>query len=94
MANETSQLAFDVALARPEFSIDVAHDLALDGITALSGDTTGLEFRRVDPAIHMSIDVMTRLGVPSTHYLASFLEDLKSVLESFTTNSQHKSLVK
>ena len=37
MSNTSSQLTFDVALARPEFSIDVAHELALDGITALYG---------------------------------------------------------
>lgn len=65
----------------------------IDAITALSGDLSGLQIRKITPSIAINVDVITRLNVSGAKTHSSFISELQSAMESFTDRKVYKRLV-
>lgn len=59
----------------------------IDAVTAYSGDSSGLEFRAIDPGLSIKIDVVTRLNEPIAAYGQAFIDLLQKTLEDFQERS-------
>lgn len=66
----------------------------IDAITALSGDISGLVIRKIDPAIAINVDVITRLNEPLAKFQTQFIDDIQTAMNDFKCKGQYKSLVK
>lgn len=55
----------------------------IDAVTAYSGDSSGLDFRAIDPGLSIKIDVVTRLNEPIPAYGQDFIDVLQSTLKAF-----------
>lgn len=65
----------------------------IDAITALSGDLSGLQMRKITPSIAINVDVITRLNVSRLKTHSAFIEELKSVMDNFRVRKTYKGLV-
>lgn len=66
----------------------------IDAITALSGDVSGLAIRKIDPAIAIKVDVITRLNEPLAKFQTHFIEDIQTAMNDFKCKNEYKALVK
>lgn len=66
----------------------------IDAITALSGDITGLQIRKITPPIEIKVDVITRLNEPNTKFQSTFNGELKSAMDKFCSKQHYRSLLK
>lgn len=65
----------------------------IDAITALSGDTSGLQIKKISPAIPINIDVVTRLNDVGTKFHANFIDNLQTSIDSFRARKVYKQLI-
>lgn len=66
----------------------------IDAITGFSGDNTGLQFRQIDPRIHIGIDVITRLDAPKERYHEEFMAALEESITLFCRRTSYTKHVK
>jgi DNA-binding transcriptional LysR family regulator len=55
----------------------------IDSITAYSGDNSGLAFKKIVPAINISVDVVTRVNEPMARIREAFVESLSAAMTAF-----------
>lgn len=65
----------------------------IDAVTALSGDISGLQLRKISPLIPINIDVITRLNDSQAKFQAIFMEDLNLAMNDFRSRKLYKRLV-
>ena len=65
----------------------------IDAITALSGDVSGLQIRKIAPSIPIYVDVITRLNVSGLKTHSIFIKELQDAMESFRARKPYKQLV-
>ena len=65
----------------------------IDAVTALSGDSSGLQIRKISPSINIKVDVITRIKEPKTKLRSEFIEELKAVIQSFCSQRSYKDLI-
>ena len=65
----------------------------IDAITALSGDLSGLQMRKISPSIAINVDVITRLNVSGLKTHSNFITELDSAMKSFRGRSAYKRLI-
>ena len=66
----------------------------IDAITALSGDLSGLQLRRLAPFIPINVDVITRQNIPGGKLHTDFIEELQTAMTIFSSRKQYISIVK
>lgn len=66
----------------------------IDAITALSGDLSGLQLRRLTPLIPIKVDVITRQNVPEGKLHTDFIEELQTAMHIFSDRKLYNQLVK
>ena len=66
----------------------------IDAITALSGDLSGLQLRRLTPLIPINVDVITRQNVPGGKLHTDFIEELQTAMHIFSDRKLYDKLVK
>lgn len=66
----------------------------IDAITALSGDVSGLQVRKIMPVIPINVDVIMRLNEPLTKFQSQFNQDLKSAMNEFRSKKQYSQYIK
>ncbi len=65
----------------------------IDAITALSGDLSGLQMRKISPSIAINVDVITRLNVSGLKTHSIFMTELKTAMDKFRVKKAYKDLV-
>lgn len=55
----------------------------IDSITAYSGDQSGLSYWKIDPALSINVDVVSRLDEPLSPYASEFIATLQTALNVF-----------
>lgn len=65
----------------------------IDAVTALSGDTRGLQIRKIDPAIEIRIDIVTRLNDPKSKLKSAFFKQLETAVTEFCSRDSYIHLV-
>lgn len=65
----------------------------IDAVTALSGDSSGLQFRKITPAITIKIDAITRLNDPMSKIQSAFVKELQTTMDNFCSNKSYKVLI-
>ncbi|WP_409432243.1 LysR family transcriptional regulator [Litorimonas sp. RW-G-Af-16] len=66
----------------------------IDAVTALSGDASGLQFRRLSPPIPINVDVITRQKMSGAKIKTDFIAELQTAMHMFSQRKDHKRLVK
>jgi DNA-binding transcriptional LysR family regulator len=66
----------------------------IDAITALSGDISGLQLRRLAPSIPINVDVIMRQNVSGGKLHADFIEELEIAMTIFSGRKLYSILVK
>lgn len=66
----------------------------IDAITALSGDYSGLQIRKLTPIIEINIDIIIRLNEPRGTFQTQFNAELRSAMRAFQSKSAYKRLLK
>lgn len=57
----------------------------IDSITAFSGDRSGLQFRKLTPAIDINVDLVSRLNEPVSRINRAFIEELKRSIQRISS---------
>jgi len=65
----------------------------IDAITALSGDVSGLQIKKIKPSIPINVDVITRLNVSGLRTHSIFIKELQDAMGSFRARKTYKQLV-
>lgn len=65
----------------------------IDAVTALSGDSTGLQIRKITPSIFIKVDVVTRLNAPGNKLQSVFFEELQNAMDEFCSKTRYKALI-
>jgi len=65
----------------------------IDAITALSGDTSGLQFRGLSPEISINVDIITRLNEPGAKLRVDFILELDAAMQEFQAMAGYKNLI-
>ena len=65
----------------------------IDAITALSGDVSGLQIRKISPSIPINVDIITRLNVSAMKTHTNFIAELQTAMDRFQSSHSYKSLI-
>jgi len=65
----------------------------IDAITALSGDLSGLQIRKITPSIQINVDVITRLNVAVSKSHSDFIVELQSAIDNFRVRKAYRHLL-
>jgi len=65
----------------------------IDGITALSGDMSGLQIRKTAPSLNVNIEVITRLNDVGVKFRSAFIAELQAAVDKFTGRKRYKRLI-
>lgn len=65
----------------------------IDAITALSGDSSGLQIRKISPAIDIKVDIITRLNQPMTKLASEFDNEVRAAMQAFCARRQYLALI-
>ena len=65
----------------------------IDAITALSGDLSGLQIRKITPSIQINVDVITRLNVAGSKSHSDFIVELQSAIDNFRVRKAYRHLL-
>lgn len=65
----------------------------IDAVTALSGDMSGLQLRKISPLIQINIDVIARLNAPQATFQAAFIDELRMAVTDMQGRKIYKQLL-
>jgi DNA-binding transcriptional LysR family regulator len=65
----------------------------IDAVTALSGDNSALQIKKISPAIDINIAVVPRLNDPGSKFHSAFIADLQTAIDEFQAQNIYKTLI-